>query len=252
MNEISFLKLRNKLSESEKVIFDYCIQHRKDLDAFTIQCLSKKLFVSPASISRMAQRLGFSGYKEFKYTLLFLNTKEIPISDSFTSLVKDYQLLIQENLSGSLSQLNDERINKFQELILKAQNIEVFAVGGSCVNGQDFSRKLQSLNLNIFARKDWDELVRVSQNLKNKDLAVFFSQSGQTKLILDCAKNLNKNNVSIISFVANKDATLLSLSKLGFVCPCIYHYKNDADLSSRIMFNLVSDLLIWKLAENIS
>ncbi|MBG9981084.1 MurR/RpiR family transcriptional regulator [Facklamia sp. DSM 111018] len=249
MNLVQFMKLRESLSPTEALVFDFCYENKAKLEQMTIQSLANQLYISPATISRMAQKMGFSGFKEYKYTLLLLNTEPISRDQPLPDYLEHYQQEVVQNINHTFQSIHLEQIESFMDWMTQAQSIEVFAIGGSSISGLDFARKLQSLNYNIHARQDWDDLLRISKLLKANDLAIFFSLSGTTKLILDCANNLLANGVKMIAFVGNPEAELLERSDLSFVCPSIYHYQGEADLSSRISFNTLTDLLIWRLNE---
>ena len=56
--------LYDSFTPSEKTIADFFIRNTEEVDVSS-KNLSKKLFVSEASISRFAKKCGFDGYREF-------------------------------------------------------------------------------------------------------------------------------------------------------------------------------------------
>ena len=65
-------KLRDKkiFSSTEQVIADYILNNYKDLANFSTRRLAKETFTSSAAIVRFSQKLGCSGYAEFKTKFL--------------------------------------------------------------------------------------------------------------------------------------------------------------------------------------
>ena len=53
-------------TDTEKIIADYFLKNKK-MDDFSIKNMKRKIFVSEASLSRFAQKMGFRGYREFVY-----------------------------------------------------------------------------------------------------------------------------------------------------------------------------------------
>ncbi len=61
---------RAKLSNSEKLIVDYIMGKRNNIQSLSIQSISSETFVSPALIVRAAKKLGYSGWVDMKESLL--------------------------------------------------------------------------------------------------------------------------------------------------------------------------------------
>lgn len=50
------------MSDSEKELASFFLQERLDVAALTARQLAASLFVSPSTVTRFCQRLGFSGF----------------------------------------------------------------------------------------------------------------------------------------------------------------------------------------------
>ena len=59
----------SKLTENEIYIFDYIMKHSQKVRKMSITELATILAVSKSTISRFTQKIGFSGYAEFKFYL---------------------------------------------------------------------------------------------------------------------------------------------------------------------------------------
>lgn len=57
----------SKMSENELYIFDYVMKNIAPISRISITDLSKELAVSKSTISRFTQKIGFSGFSEFKF-----------------------------------------------------------------------------------------------------------------------------------------------------------------------------------------
>ena len=83
------IKFYDDLTNSEKEIFDYIFNHQDEVKNMKIMDLAKKILVSKTLIINMTQKLGFSGYTDFKY---YLKSGNIP------KIKKDEYESIQSNL----------------------------------------------------------------------------------------------------------------------------------------------------------
>ena len=64
---IDKMKILDHLTIQEKYLVDYIINNQEDILKKNINELAKLSYTSSATISRLCKKLGFNGYKEFKY-----------------------------------------------------------------------------------------------------------------------------------------------------------------------------------------
>ena len=53
-------------TDSEKEIVKYFLNQKEEIENKSTREISKKLYCSPSSIIRLCQKLGFTGFEEFK------------------------------------------------------------------------------------------------------------------------------------------------------------------------------------------
>lgn len=241
--------MRNHLTDLEKTFFDFCIENPEKLNQLTIVQIANELFISKATISRTCQKLGFSGFKEFKYTILSRGSDDHQ-AYVYNKSRQDFYELIINRLAKTADLINHDSFNCVLKYIRKAHNIEVFSVGGSYSSGFELSRKLRHLGYRINTRSDWDELEVISRRLSKDDLAIFLSQTGETEMLLNYQQHLVYNHCPIISIVGSKESTLAKESDQVIFCPTALNYIGDTDLSSRVSFIYIIDLISWELSEN--
>ena len=70
---MNFLNNKNfdseNLSKSDKKILDYIVKHPQKVEIYTINQLALEVDTSVASVQRLCQKLGYSGFREFKFEL---------------------------------------------------------------------------------------------------------------------------------------------------------------------------------------
>jgi RpiR family transcriptional regulator, glv operon transcriptional regulator len=75
----------NRLNETDFHILKYILNHKSECHKLGINSLAEKCNVSRSSILRLAQKLGFSGYSEFR---VFLKWQEQEGNNSDKSQVE--------------------------------------------------------------------------------------------------------------------------------------------------------------------
>jgi len=59
----------NKLNELELSVYQYVVSNLEEVSEMTVRELSNSCHVSTASILRFCNKLGYSGYSEFRYVI---------------------------------------------------------------------------------------------------------------------------------------------------------------------------------------
>lgn len=246
-------KKKKLLSQLERQVLDFMLNNTEVVKTTTINDLSKRLFVSTATISRTAQKLGFNGYQEFKYVLS--NHHENSFieqhhqNDKPQNNLTNYQEQIIENLNASLSTFNSNAIQQVAFELKKASYVEIFAVGGSYSLGVDLAKKLFHLGINANIRMDWDDLLLASKSLSNEGYAIFISQSGETIQLIEYLNLLNNRNVPNLIVSGNKQSPLVKRGNKTIIVKTTPFYFGDVDLSSRLSMNMIIDLLAIEIAQ---
>ena len=240
----------DELSRIEKSILKYCLRNIEEVSAMTAEELAKETFTSQATISRMAKKLGFKGFQEFKFAIKNYDKQEKSYVTANHSI--DFEERIKsvvKQLSNSLYHLKESQIDEIAFLINQSQAIEFFGVGGSMPVCLAAARKLSFLGKRSNARIDWDELTVMANNLTSDDLAIVVSHSGETVGILSYASKLVKKKVPIVAIVGAPNSTLESMADYTLFAEMSAIYFDDIDLSSRISLSGVLDILLIQYAE---
>ena len=229
-------KKRSSLSKIENEILDYIFLHLSDIGTKTIYEVSDDLFVSTATISRTAKHLGYQS----------IHVEELEgNSRSFQTITNQ----ITSNVTETFHQMSEEKAKQMMTLIYQSNTIEVFGLGGSFPICTDFARKLTFLGKKAFARSDWDEQEAAVSNLKQEDLAIFVSFTGETKGILSYAQIAKRQQVPIISIISTKGSNLEKLSTISLYAKGTTRYHHSVDLSSRISVICLFDTVLLMYAD---
>lgn len=243
----SLSKKRHTLSNLETQVLDFMMEYPELIVDLKVHELAEKLFVSTATVTRTAQKLGFNGYQELKYQFsryLEGSFREYYAKEPRENLLKSELI---KSIEDSLISDNYLKLDQVADFVKSAQTIEIFAIGGSFSLGIELYKKLLHMGYVSSAKSDWDDLLVTSQQMLSTDLAIFISQSGETVRLLDYAKILQGRGVRVVSFIANTNSPLESLSDLSILAKTVPIYSEQADLSSRIGLASLLDVLVVQL-----
>lgn len=181
-----------KLNENDYIVLRYIIQNKKKCESLSIQELSKICSISPASIVRLMQKLGFAGYSEFKYHLKS-HQAEIT-SDS------DLSGLLQKDINATLKLIRDTDLSDILSVIHRAKRIFVFGSGYSQqLMLQEFNHCMATCQKDLFLIPARHELCTRIYSMKPDDLVIIASYSGRITDYESSVHALNLLKIPILS-----------------------------------------------------
>lgn len=169
------------LTTVEKTIADFFINNKefKNLEAKSI---ADYLYISEASISRFAKKIGFTGYREFIYHYqATFQEEKIEVEEGTKDVLNTYQ----ELLNKSYNLINEEQMNRITKLISDKKRIYVYGVGSSGLVAKEFKTRFMRIGLDVEAITDFHLLMMNAVRLNKDSLVIGISISGSTKEIID-------------------------------------------------------------------
>jgi DNA-binding MurR/RpiR family transcriptional regulator len=247
-----------RLSEKEKKIASYILEHPDKIIHSTINEVAEDLAVADATVFRFCKRIGFKGYQAMKIAL----ASEVitPIKQIHEQITEgDDEKVISEKvfnsnirtLENTLQILDQHAMQKAVELIYQANRVEFYGTGGSMVIAMDAYHKFIRTGVKAFAFIDSHfQLMSASQLTKN-DLAVIISHSGTNKdtiNILQMAKKNGAKSIGITSFPKSPIAQNVDVAL--FTSSDETEYRSEA-LASRIaQLSLIDALYVNLMIKN--
>lgn len=187
----------------EKNIADFFIQNTARMD-FSAHNIAQHLYISEASLSRFAQKCGFSGYREFifHYTESFTEVAHQP-----TNCTKHILNTYQELLSKSYTLSNEDQMLRIANMLTEKSQVYVYGFGSSGHACHDIELRLMRIGVNIKAISD-SHIMKMNAVLLNKNCVVIgITVSGETTEILQSLKTAKQLGATTVLMTAyNKKA----------------------------------------------
>ncbi|MGX7023606.1 MurR/RpiR family transcriptional regulator [Vagococcus hydrophili] len=246
---MDFLKNYDELTVSEKKVLRYVIDNTKAVPYMNINQLADVNFVSKTVIINLCQKLGFSGFKELKFTINNSIREEL-VSEELNEdkVIKK----LEKSIEKTLSLVIDETIDGSVDSILQAKNIFIMARGTSKPVGYYLEHLLFSMGLHCFFIDDYNLSESFTRLVTEDDVVILFSLSGQTKKILETARVLNVKGAKMISITSFQSNKLSDYSDYSLYCHTDNFDTKKDDSISRIGFFLLVDLLIESIKQKLS
>ena len=137
-NLVKILQEQKNFSESESIIATYLLTNFRKLAGMSTRELARNAYTNSAAIVRFSQKLGFTGYTEFKVQFLaemmqYINHPEngellVSTHDSIHALIEKVTAIEVDTLKYTRSILNPEDFLKALPLFSKSEHIDFYAM----------------------------------------------------------------------------------------------------------------------------
>lgn len=236
----NFTKAESQLYENFRVI-------DIDISNENITTLSEKMFCSPSTIVAFLKKLGYSGFKEFKY--VFESYKTLPRTEAIVENAV-FDQIIEKNLvemKNSISKISVGQITKICEDIKNAENILIVSNEITNFVANEFKYKLQMLGMNVTPANDRKQMYVLLKS-KKFDYIITFSLFGNTEQIIKAFEETN--TIGDLLITSNQTAYLNKYNKQKLLVSrsdnSMIDKLNDEniDIHSRLGLSLVSRIII--------
>ena len=224
MSVIQLLKQTDNFTNNEKRLADYILKNLDTISNLTITDLSEATYTSHSAVIRLAKKLNFAGYKDFKNALIKASLakieQKVPIDNNFpfndSSSDKEITELLanltKNTITETVLQLDTKILSKICDCLLKSDKILIYGQGDSQIIGRSFQNKLVKLDKIAILAEEYREEAWNTTNLTPNDCALFISYGGQMKHYHKIMGYLRSQNIPIILLTGNPNSNLLNFS----------------------------------------
>ena len=198
--QIDRLFPNNHLRPQDISIIESIIDSITAKESLDIRTLAQKNYISPASLSRIVRRAGFSNFKEFIFFL--------------SSQFKTEQLTSFSNLPFVDCNCSPEKIAAFLEKIRQQKRVYLFGEGFCTILVKYAYRKL--LLKHIYG-VDLDGVEIAIASDQAPHTLITFSQSGENKNGLIKIAGCKKDGGDIITITTSANSSYASVADLAFI-----------------------------------
>ncbi|MGM8141094.1 MurR/RpiR family transcriptional regulator [Enterococcus italicus] len=202
--DVEVLIKGNQITETDKKILNYLDTNIYNLDGISLKELSTRLYTSPATIVRLAQKLGFSGYLELFY-FLKNNQTNITLKNSNNLDISSFK----ESIDG-LKSIYTENKNKL---------IIIYATGFSSIAGEYFNKKLLVNGVSNLFVDAADSSGIIQNNFRNISMLALISKSGETQKTIEKMNFAKEKKIPTILFTGNQSSRAAKQADYTFFIP---------------------------------
>lgn len=228
----------NELTDNEKNIFSYIFKNYHLINDMSIQEIAENVFTSKSSVLRFTQKIGFSGYSEFKYFLNQVYSRPkpsvVPQEDCFLEdILATKKLFDQNHLEPVLSSLE------------RASRIFVYGTGWGQRNVlNDLKRKFilcDRFVIEVTARR---ELGMTAKVIQPEDVLIVVSLSGDISNVSKQLQLFQARGVTVIGITQLQKSLLASIADHTLYFQTTSYPVREEIMVSFLPIYYVVDLLV--------
>jgi DNA-binding MurR/RpiR family transcriptional regulator len=192
---------------------------RRDFDEATpLRTVADDAGVSEAMIVKIAKKIGFAGYKDFRAGIVGYNSlpttelhRELSPDDTGAEIARKVFRTSVHALEETLSILDPEAFEKAADLIFTARQRDLYGIGGSAQIARDVSHKFLRIGVRTSVFDDAHMMLMSAALLREGDVAVAFSHSGTTTAViepLELARRRGARTIALTNYATSPLASI--------------------------------------------
>ena len=256
MNLFINLKENKDLSKNERILANYILKHPEDVLKMSSKDLGKECFVSTATVYRLCDKLGLSGFSDLKIKITsslddYRKSNEnfnfdFPVNQFQThyeiiqKIKEDYEQTL--NLTANLFSLDQLRL--IASAMKKAQIIDVYTSAGNINFALNFQFQMQEIGKQVNVPIDEYQQRLIAASSDENHLAIIITFGGRGILSDILPRILHKVKTPIV-LISSYDYTFKDLDPdyQLYISPYENHYKKISSFSTRLSILYILDVL---------
>lgn len=219
MDLISKIQMsRSTMTANEKKACDAIMEDMILVQHSSLAELSEIIGVTKTSILRFCQKLGYSGYSQFKYDLIrFVN--ENSAEGENQSPITAVESLYGNAISLIHHSVSDEEMRKLSADIVSARKIYIAGVINSYVSALQLRYALLMYGIDATVISGADELHSIDMCVREDDLIIAYSVSGTLSLLKMIAEMKDQTRCRTALFTMNPSSSFKEKADHYIVLP---------------------------------
>ena len=197
------------LPPAEKKVADFILANPDEAAHMVINEIAHKSGVSVPSVTRLARKLGYSGFMDFRVSLASgasssesMDTKPIRSTDTDEELFRKLLMGHISAISSTLRVMDLKSIKELAEKAVSMKRVVWFSVG-SCVQlAKNVSDGFCRLGIDSVVIENRGVMANYAACLGPSDLVFAITRTGKTQLTLECLR-IAKEHGAVTALITN-------------------------------------------------
>ncbi len=192
------------LTQSEKLVADYILEHIDEIKTITSHQLALNTHIGQSTIIRFSQKLGYNSFRELLADLSAiprqdLVREEIQVSESMNDtnrkIIAQYHDIVEVTFENN----KEETIQQACEMLTSAKKIILFGIGSSNLFCEYLANQLVKMGLLCVTSQTPHTIYSLIDQSKKDTVLFLISESGETREVIKAASIAKEHDMPIIA-----------------------------------------------------
>ena len=242
----------SRLTNTERKISEYVLTHQSETVRVNIAELAQLCEASRSAVLRFTQKLGYSGFTEFRYDFsLFVHAGLVTHSES-PNRVQLVASCYETTIRKISECINDSQLGEITEQIIRARRVKIFGMNRNGYSAQQLRHHFHTLNFDAEAVTE-DVLVRdLSAAGRKGDVHIYFSVSGETPVIREAIQSSFQQGVTTVLITMHRDSQMAPYATYQVVLPSTRTVTTEYFLDQQAINFVFIEILIVFLGNSLA
>lgn len=256
MDIINKMNQSHFFSNSENSIIHFLLENPDFVKEATTKDIAKETFTSSSTVVRLAQKLGFQGYNDFRMEFLassrLSNTSLIAVDanfpfnkeDSIREIANNLTQLTTDAINETNSFLAIDKMEEAVELLAGADFIDIYCAGANQHLAYNFMLDMRRLDKEVSLSENHQELKIRATSSNPQRVSLVISYTGETKEVVEYCQILKNTGSPMICITSVGNNTISDLCDLTLnIVSREKMFSKIGTFSSRVSILLILDIL---------
>ena len=213
------LREDKRFTSHERDVVSYILEHLNEVPSMSTGELARAAYTSKATVVRLCQKLGFSGYQEFKLKLVeevsqrqridrILANEPITGESSYTDIINTLPGLYDKAVTNTRLSLDKNVMTRINNVLQRAECIDIYGTGISYALAQAAAFKFATLGVESSAHESINGHYLAARKNK-KTVAFLISFTGANRTVVRMARYLREATGNYVVGIAGPHSDTL-------------------------------------------
>ena len=241
-------------TKAEEAVADYFLKHPTDVVGSTITSISNASGLSKTAIMRMCQRIGYSGYAEFRFSMeKYLNAVGPVAPDTRKGETVESMQHLADTYSSYLRRVSDvidiEQLATMARGICQARRISIWGVNRTHEGVMQLSNRLVRLGIFNQASSDIITMVDIAMILGKGDLCIVFTMNGRGTDYAPLMDSIVERGGEVYLITMNPEIGLIKHATQAVTLPWISRDYEFGTLEDQIIVFMYLEILLDEISK---
>lgn len=194
---------------------------RNFTDETALKEIAAEAGVSEAMVVKIAKKLGFSGYRDFRSAVSQYSQlptaemhQELSLEDTSREIIQKVFRTSINALEETLAIIDMDAFDRAADLVNRSGQRDFYGVGGSAQIARDVAHKFLRIGIRANVQDDSHMMLMSAALLGPDDIAIGFSHSGNTTAVIEAIQLARKNGARTIAITNYNSSALAQMADI--------------------------------------